>query len=126
MKQYDLENDEKIKSGFVIPEQFFEDFEANILNKINKKEVEIISMYHKPKFWISGIAAIFIISLCTTFYYSSQDLNKNQNDDLLAFENNITNEDIIEHLTDEDITAIEQSILVYDEETIKFAQEYLN
>lgn len=126
MKTFDIENNDKINSGFKIPEDYFELFEEKIMNQIEEKEVKVISIFRKRKFWLSGVAAIFVLGLFTTIYISNKEINITKNDDLLAFENTITNEDIIENLSDNDITEIEKSLEIYDQETINYAKEYLN
>ena len=125
MKQFDLDSNPKINSGFRIPENFFEQFEAKIMNQISEKEVKVISIFETRKFWLSAVAAVFIIGLFTTMYLSN---NTNENisaEDYLACETTISTEDIIENLSDDDITAMEESLDLYDQETKNYAQEYL-
>ena len=125
MKQFDLDSNPKINSGFKIPENFFEQFEAKIMNQISEKEVKVISIFETRKIWLSAVAAVFVIGLFTTMYLSN---NTNENisaEDYLACETTISTEDIIENLSDDDITAMEESLDLYDQETKNYAQEYL-
>jgi hypothetical protein len=125
MKQFDLENDDKINSGFKIPDDYFNQFESKIMNQISEKEVKVVSIFERRKFWLSAVAAVFAVGILTTVY-----LNFNQNDsiiaeDYLAYDNSITTEEIAEHLTDDDINKIEESLNLYDNETTDYAKEYL-
>jgi hypothetical protein len=125
MKQFDLENDDKINSGFKIPEHYFEQFENKIMNQISEKEVKVISLFEKRKFWLSAVAAVFVVGFLTVTY-----LNFSQNDqiiaeDYLAYDSSITTEEIAEHLTDEDINKIEESLNLYNDETTNYEKEYL-
>ena len=125
MKQFDLDSNPKINSGFRIPENFFEQFEAKIMNQISEKEVKVISNFETRKFWLSAVAAVFVIGLFTTMYLSN---NTNENisaEDYLACQTTISTEDIIDNLSDDDITAIEESLDLYDQETKNYAKEYL-
>jgi hypothetical protein len=45
MKQFDLDNDPKIDSGFRIPENYFEQFEAKIMSQLPEREVKVISLF---------------------------------------------------------------------------------
>jgi hypothetical protein len=125
MKQFDLENDDKINSGFKIPDDYFNQFESKIMTQISEKEVKVVSIFERRKFWLSAVAAVFAVGILTTVY-----LNFNQNDsiiaeDYFAYDNSITTEEIAEHLTDDDINKIEESLNLYDNETTDYAKEYL-
>ena len=125
MKQFDLDSNPKINSGFKIPENFFEQFEAKIMNQISEKEVKVISIFETRKFWLSAVAAVFVISLFTTMYLSNNTNENISTEDYLACQTTISTEDIIENLSDDDITAMEESLDLYDQETKNYAQEYL-
>ena len=126
MKEFDLENSEKIKSGFKIPENYFEDFESKIMSQISLKETKVIPLFGKKKFWFSAIAAVFIIAISVSMYLDFSKTEKINSDDyLVAFESSMTTDEIAEHLTDEDITKIEQSLTILDTETAQYAKEYL-
>ncbi len=71
MKQFDLDNDPKIDSGFRIPENYFEQFETKIMSQISEKEVKVISIFETRKFWFSAVAAVFVIGLFTTMYLNN-------------------------------------------------------
>ena len=125
MTQFDLDSNPKINSGFKIPENFFEQFEAKIMNQISEKEVKVISIFETRKFWLSAVAAVFVIGLFTTMYLSNNTNENISTEDYLACQTTISTEDIIENLSDDDITAMEESLDLYDQETKNYAQEYL-
>lgn len=126
MKPFDIENNDKINSGFKVPEDYFELFEEKIMNQIEEKNVKVISIFRRKKTWLIAVAAVFIVGLFTNIYLSNSKIEIPKNDDYLAFENTITNEDIIENLSDNDIIEIEKSLNIYDQETKNYAKEYLN
>jgi hypothetical protein len=125
MKQFDLDNDPKIDNGFRIPENYFEQFEAKIMSQLPEKEVKVISIFETRKFWFSAVAAVFVIGLFTTMYLNNIKTENISTEDYLACATTISTEDIIENLSDEDITAIEESLELYDQETKNYAKEYL-
>ena len=46
MKQFDLENNKEIKSGFKVPENYFEQFEAKMMAQIPvEKETKVVSLF---------------------------------------------------------------------------------
>lgn len=125
MKQFDLDNDPKIDSGFRIPENYFEQFEIKMMNQLSQKEVKVISIFETRKFWFSAIAAVFVIGLFTTMYLNNTKTENISNEDYLACATTISTEDIIENLSDDDITAVEESLDLYDQDTKNYAKEYL-
>ena len=126
MKEFDLENSEKIKSGFKVPEGYFEDFESKIMQQLPQKEIAVVTLFAKKKFWFSAIAALFLIAISVGMYLNFSKTEKLTTDDyLLTFESSMTTDEIAEHLTDEDITKIEQSLHLFDSETARYAKEYL-
>ena len=125
MKQFDLDNDPKIDNGFRIPENYFEQFEAKIMSKISEKELKVISIFETRKFWFSAVAAVFVIGLFTTMYLNNIKTENISTEDYLACATTISTEDIIENLSDEDITSIEESLDLYDQDTKNYAKEYL-
>ena len=125
MRNFKLEENSKIKTGFVIPENYFENLELQIMKKIPEKEVKIISIFQKSKYWVSAIAAILVIGLFFTI------LNKNPNDETIANEDflisqtDLTTEDLVDHLTENDIKNLEENLTIYDQETINSVKENL-
>jgi hypothetical protein len=125
MKQFDLDNDPKIDSGFRIPENYFEQFEAKIMSQLPEREVKVISLFKTRKFWFSSVAALFVIGLFTTMYLNNIKTENISTEDYLACATTISTEDIIDNLSDDDITAIEESLDLYDQDTKNYAKEYL-
>jgi hypothetical protein len=125
MKQFDLYNDPKIDNGFRVPENYFEQFEAKMMNQLSQKEVKVISIFETRKFWFSAVAAVFVIGLFTTIYLNNAKTENISTEDYLACETTISTEDIIDNLSDDDITAIEESLDLYDQDTKNYAKEYL-
>ncbi|MEO8234109.1 MAG: hypothetical protein ABI549_01730 [Flavobacterium sp.] len=125
MKQFDLDNDPKIDSGFRIPENYFEQFEAKMMNQLSEKEVKVISLFETRNFWFSAVAAVFVVGLFTTMYLNTTKVDNITTEDYLACATTISTEDIIENLSDDDITAIEESLDLYDQDTKNYAKEYL-
>lgn len=129
MKKIDLHNDPKIDSGFKIPDNYFDSFEERLMQKLpfEENDTKVIRLWQRQSFWISSVAAVFVLSFGIWTYFAKSNVeNTISSSDYLAYENDLTAEDIAEHLTDEDIASIENEMQLYDNETENYINEYLN
>lgn len=115
MKDFDLHNS-KIKSGFKVPENYFENFEDRLLSQIEPKaEPKVISLFHRKQIWISAIAAVFVALIAIPVYFNSVTTEKISSQTL---ENYLTTEyntyDLINNLSEEDIQSLETSVSLND------------
>lgn len=113
MKNIDL-NTTKIKSGFIVPEGYFEKFEARILEKIPPQETKVVSLFHRKQIWISSIAAVILLAIAIPSYFNSikttSTLDSSNIENYLSYQSNFTNFDIIENLDENDIKQLESSL----------------
>ncbi len=113
MKNFDIENTEKISTGFKIPDNYFEQFEAKMMEKISvEKETKVVSIFHRKQLIISSIAAIVLIALAIPVYFNMANEN---NLDAITIENYLTQQNVgttelTKHLTDEDIKTLESNL----------------
>jgi hypothetical protein len=115
MKDFDLHTS-KIKTGFKVPENYFENFEDRLLSQIeSKEEPKVISLFHRKQIWISAIAAVFVALIAIPVYFNSVTTEKISNQTL---ENYLTIEyntyDLIDNLSEEDIQGLETSVSLND------------
>ena len=68
MKEFKINNEKKVDSGFKIPENYFTDFPEKMKSRINDHEPIVISIFQKRKTWISFAAAILMVSLFISIY----------------------------------------------------------
>ena len=125
MKEFDLENNQKIESGFKIPDQYFESLEFKIMDQITNNPVKVISLFETRKFWIGSVAAILLITITALLYFNNSEISNINTEEYLTYQTNLSTEDIVEHLTDDDILKIEASLNLYDADTVQYAKEYL-
>lgn len=121
MKRFDLEHNKEIKSGFKVPENYFEQFEAKMMEQISvEKETKVISLFHRKQIWISSIAALFLLVIAIPVYFN---MAKENNLDAATIEVYLSQQqgigitEMSKHLTDEDIIALEQSLSLNDNNT---------
>lgn len=114
MKPFDIENNEKIDTGFKIPENYFEQFEAKMMAQIPvEKEVKVISIFHNKQLWISSFAALVLLAIAIPIYFNMANETKL---DASTIENYLVNQksvgitELSKHLTDQDIKELETSL----------------
>ncbi|MGH2666288.1 hypothetical protein [Flavobacterium sp.] len=126
MKQFDLDNEPKITPGFKIPEHYFEQFEHTMMDRL-PKETKVVPLWQRKSVWISSAAAVFLITIGTWMYFAQNNVeNTNSVQEYLAYENDVTTEDIAMLLSDEDITTVESALDLYHTESETYINEYLN
>ena len=128
MKPFELINKNKIKSGFKVPENYFEQLEAKMMEQIQvKNETKIVSIFYRKQLWISAIAAVFLLAIAIPVYFNVA--NKNNLDATtiemyLSQQQGINITELSKHLTDEDIVALEQNLSL-SEKNPDATEEYL-
>ena len=129
MKPFDLENKNEIKSGFKVPENYFEQFEAKMMAQIPvEKETKVVSLFYKKQVWISAIAAVFLIAIAIPVYFNmakESSLDASTIENYLAQQQNVGITELSKHLTDEDITALEKNLSL-NESNPDAVEDYLS
>ena len=129
MKPFDLENKNEIKSGFKVPENYFEQFEAKMMEQISKeKETKVVSLFYRKQVWISAIAAVFLLAIAIPVYFnmaSESNLDASTIENYLAQQQNVGITELSKHLTDEDITALEKNLSL-NESNPDAVEDYLS
>ena len=129
MKQFDLENNKEIKSGFKVPENYFEQFEAKMMAQIPvEKETKVVSLFYRKQVWISAIAAVFLIAIAIPVYFnmaSESNLDASTIENYLAQQQNVGITELSKHLTDDDIIALEKNLSL-NESNPDAVEDYLS
>lgn len=126
MKEFKINNEKNIGSGFKIPEKYFTDFPEKVKSRIIDSEPKVISIFHRKKTWISFAAAILIVSLFVTI---NTEMSVKTTDEKLTLENYITNHseisqyDLVALLDSKDIEKIKIDLIVDDK---KIEEELTN
>ena len=116
MKPFDLENKNEIKSGFKVPENYFEQFEAKMMAQIQpESETKIVSIFYRKQVWMSAIAAIVLLAIAIPVYFNmanNNNLDATTIEMYLSQQQGIGITELSKHLTDEDIVALEQNLSI--------------
>lgn len=120
MTPFKLDNETKIESGFKTPDNYFENFQAALIEKLANepivKETKVISIFRKRKTVLLAVAAVFTIALMIPILYHSYSKSKDL--DAATIENYLTEEGHVNQ--DEIISAIEpeSNIIILDTKEI--------
>jgi hypothetical protein len=133
MKNFDIENNEKISTGFKTPEHYFEQFEAKMMQEISaknpsKNEVKVVSLFYRKQVWISSIAALFLLAIAIPVYFNmakESNLDTTTIENYLAEQQSVGTTELTKHLTDEDISELENA-LTNDNVTDETIENYLS
>lgn len=127
MNNFKLNNEPKIKSGFQIPEHYFDSFSEKVMNQLPKEEPKVLSLWDRNKRWIYSAAAILVLSLtiplANQFQSTATEVattETNEIENYLAYHASLSDEEIIKLLDKEDIAEIEVTNSL-DEEALKQA-----
>ena len=119
MKNFNLENKDKITTGFTVPEHYFEEFESKMMQQISTqktavKEVKVVSLFYKKQVWMSSIAALILLAIAIPAYFNmakENNIESHSIENYLANQQHLSENEIIEHLSEEDINALENSLI---------------
>jgi hypothetical protein len=107
MKDFNLETDKKITSGFKVPENFFDSFSENLTQQLPANRVKVISFHARNKKWIYAAAAIVVLSLSLPIVYhmenNEEQLSASEIENYLTQQSSISEDEIVNLLEQEDI-----------------------
>lgn len=94
MKTFKLDNEPKIDSGFKTPDNYFENFSENLLQKLSEepvgKKTKVVSIFRKRKTVLMAIAAVLMLALMIPIAYQAN--TKSKEVDTATLENYLTEE----------------------------------
>lgn len=122
MKEFKLENEPKVKSGFKTPDHYFDTLSAKVLEQINEREVKVIPLYKRKKvISAAAAAAVFIAFLIPTanhYYKASKELDEATLETYLTYQSNLNQYDLIKELDTKDIDKLNKNVAL-EEETLE-------
>lgn len=114
MKTFKLNSEPKIDSGFKTPDNYFENFSENLLQKLPiepiSEETKVISIFRKRKTIIMAVAAVLVLALMVPIVYRANTKNKEVDtvtlENYLAQETNLSQYELIGEIELENNTLI--------------------
>ncbi|MCW2120187.1 hypothetical protein [Flavobacterium sp. 7A] len=116
MKEFKLDTTPKISTGFITPDNYFENFSERVMLQLPEKEAKVLSIFQNKKSVILMVAAIFIIALLMPKLFSSltktTELDDSSIESYLTYQSNVSQYDIINLLDEEDIEALKEEVAI--------------
>jgi hypothetical protein len=111
MKNLNLENQPKITPGFVVPENYFDDFSTKVLKQLPDNETKTISLFSKRKKWIMAVAAVLVLGLFLPIINASKnkELDDTAIEIYLTYQSDLSQEDLIADLETQDIAKLKHN-----------------
>jgi len=109
MTPFKLDNASKIDSGFKTPDNYFENFQTALIEKLANEpiaqETKVISIFRKRKKVLFAVAAVFAVALMIPIAYQSysrsKDLDATTIENYLTQETHINQDEIIDEIEPE-------------------------
>ena len=119
MKKFNLENIPKTTSGFIVPDNYFEDFSKNVLSQLPDETKRVIPLYKQKSKLLMAVAAILVIGLFIPIFNQlskpSEELDLTTLENHLSYQTNINQYDLISELDEDDINKMGATIQLKDE-----------
>lgn len=110
MKTFKLDNEPKIETGFIVPENYFEDFSAKMMQQLPKNEPKVISVFAKKKTWMYAAAAIMVLALSLPIYNNyfshSSEIDETTLENYITYHSTVSDTDLVNLLDEQDIQKI--------------------
>lgn len=107
MKDFRLDIEPRITSGFTTPDGYFDTFSNNILEKLPKQEKKMLSIFIFQKAWYFAAAAMLILLLSVPFYYKFhnkiEEVDTTTLENYLASQSTLSEDEIVELLENEEV-----------------------
>ena len=118
METFKLNNEPKINSGFAVPENYFEDFSAKMMQQLPVNEPKIISFYARKKTWMYAAAAILVLALSipiyTNYFSHSSEIDDATLENYITYQSSVSATDIVNLLDEHDIQKMSIDLHIED------------
>lgn len=118
MKTFKLDNEPKIKTGFTVPENYFEDFSAKMMQRLPVQEPKVISIFARKKTWLYGAAAILVLALSLPIYINyfsrSSEIDAATLENYISYQSTVSDTDLVNLLDEQDIQKIRVDLDIED------------
>lgn len=119
MKKFNLENVPKTTSGFIVPDNYFEDFSNKVLSQLPDETNRVIPLYKQKSKLLMAVAALLIIGLFIPIFKQlpkpAEELDLTTLENHLSYQTNINQYDLISELDEDDLNKMGATIQLKDE-----------
>lgn len=118
MKTFKLDNEPKINTGFTVPENYFEDFSAKMMQQLPENEPKIISIYARKKTWMYAAAAIIVLALSLPIYNNyfshSSEIDETTLENYITYHSTLSDTELVNLLDEQDIQKMSVDLDIED------------
>lgn len=129
MKDFKLDSEPRMKSGFTAPDAYFDGFADRLMLQLPAQEVKVVPLYRRTPVWMTSAAAVLILSLSLLLNDKNTATptvaavpDKEAIGDYLAYQSGMSSYELSGNLDQEDISELEIESLSISDEAI---EEYL-
>lgn len=118
MKTFKLDNEPKIKTGFTVPENYFEDFSTKMMQQLPENEPKVISIFARKKTWMYAAAAILVLALSlpiyTNYFSHSSEIDEATLENYITYQSTVSDTDLVNLLDEQDIQKMNVDLDIED------------
>ena len=118
MKTFKIDNEPKIQTGFTVPENYFDDFSAKMMQQLPAKEPKIISFYARKKTWMYAAAAVLFLALSLPIYNNyfshSSEIDDATLENFITYHSTVSDTDLVNLLDEQDIQKMSIDLNIED------------
>lgn len=118
MKTFKLDNEPKIKTGFTVPENYFEDFSTKMMQQLPENEPKVISIFARKKTWMYAAAAILVLTLSLPIYNNyfshSSEIDEATLENYITYQSTVSDTDLVNLLDEQDIQKMSVDLDIED------------
>ena len=130
MKEFKLDNEPKITSGFTTPEGYFDTFFEKMMVQLPEDKTKVISIYSYRRRWIFAAAAVLVLALSVPIFNTittrTGELDQQTLEDYIAYNSSISENDLVNLLEKEDIEKMNVDYNIQDKEVEDLLSENNN
>ncbi|WP_338407864.1 hypothetical protein [uncultured Flavobacterium sp.] len=119
MKTFKIENEPKIESGFITPENYFDEFSSRVMQQFPKEEPKVISLFSRRKNWVYAAVAILVLALTipvyNNFYITLSEIDETTLENYISYHSTISDADLVNLLDVNDIQKMSVDINIQDQ-----------
>jgi hypothetical protein len=120
MKDFKLDTEPQITSGFAMPDGYFDTFSVKILTQLPQQNSKTISIFSSRKTWyfVAAATVVLLLSVPLLNHYSSntEEVDAVTLENYLASNSGVSEEEIVKLLNQEDLEKIKVELNVPDKE----------
>ena len=111
MKDFKLDSEVRIKSGFMASEAYFESFADRLMLQLPQREVKVVPLYKRRPVWLTSAAAALVLSLSLVFTQKESAPDNDTIENYIVYQSGISSYDLIQNLNQEEISELEKTVL---------------